>query len=521
MDGQVPHPVKRERMERLVEAGPAARRRARPALRRPRDGGAGRGAEPHRRDPPARPHPPQQGGQLRGHRRGRASWSRSRSSRRRRRRSSGSRSCSPGSPERPGDIRADRGRQDRGGDRSCRPAAGAGGGSGGDLLRRAAGLRGAGEADRRGDAPSSRRGSSTGWSASCPVTEPFSVGDYMRHAHREVDAALAAGRRPIVVGGTGLYLRAAIAELSLVKAPPEAEDSELWSPETRHPTTIFGLDMDRELLYERIDARTEAIVASGAAEEVRRAEAAGPSRTARKALGFDELLGGDVELMKKRSRNYARRQLTWMRKIPNLEWVDRAGREDAEIAAEIVSRTHTRRRGRLRDWRRDGGDALDRGSARPEGPAAGRQRPPGAVEEPAPDGRGVVRAIRTRLPLRHRAAPGGRDRRRRRRSTRSCASARTASGAGARSRRSPKRCGGPPGVFAAEGDDWRRTRRLAVTALNSNHLQRYFEIVSTCAGRLQRQARAGGARRAARSRSARPSRRSPSTSPRRSPSATT
>jgi tRNA dimethylallyltransferase len=171
-----------------------------------------------------------------------------------------------------------------------------------------------------------------------PVTEAFSVGDYMRHAHREVDEALERGRRPIVVGGTGLYLRAAIAELSLVKAAPGAEDSELWSPETRHPTAIFGLDMDRAQLYERIDARTEAIAAAGAVEEVRRAEAAGPSRTARKALGFDELLGGDVELMKKRSRNYARRQLTWMRKIPNLEWVERAGRDDSEVAAEIVRR---------------------------------------------------------------------------------------------------------------------------------------------------------------------------------------
>jgi tRNA dimethylallyltransferase len=171
-----------------------------------------------------------------------------------------------------------------------------------------------------------------------PVTEPFSVGDYMRRAHREVDKALDAGRRPIIVGGTGLYLRAAVAELSLVKAPPEAEGSELWSPQTRHPTAIFGLDLDRDLLYARIDARTEAIVASGAVEEVRRAQAAGPSRTARKALGFDELLAGDVELMKRRSRNYARRQLTWMRKIPDLEWVDRGDRDDTEIAAEIVRR---------------------------------------------------------------------------------------------------------------------------------------------------------------------------------------
>ncbi len=169
-----------------------------------------------------------------------------------------------------------------------------------------------------------------------PVTQPFSVGEYMRLAHSEIDVALAAGRRPIVVGGTGLYLRAAVAELSLVKAPPDAEDSELWAPETRLPTAIFGLDMDRAQLYERIDARTEAIVAGGAADEVRRAEGLGPSRTARKALGFDELLAGDIEAMKKRSRNYARRQLTWMRKIPNLRAIDRTGSSDAEVAAEIA-----------------------------------------------------------------------------------------------------------------------------------------------------------------------------------------
>ncbi len=170
-----------------------------------------------------------------------------------------------------------------------------------------------------------------------PVTQPFSAGDYMRLAHEEIDRALETGRRPIVVGGTGLYLRAAVAELSLVKAPPGAEDSELWSPRTRLPTTIFGLDMERSLLYERIDARTEAIVAAGAEDEVRRAEELGPSRTARKALGFDELLGGDVERMKKRSRNYARRQLTWMRKIPNLLRIDRTGRDDAEVAAEMAA----------------------------------------------------------------------------------------------------------------------------------------------------------------------------------------
>ncbi|HEX6602806.1 MAG TPA: isopentenyl transferase family protein [Solirubrobacterales bacterium] len=169
-----------------------------------------------------------------------------------------------------------------------------------------------------------------------PVTAHFSIGDYMPLAHREVDAALAAGRRPIVVGGTGLYLRAAVAELSLEKVAPESEGSELWSPRTRHPTTIFGLDMDRAQLYERINARTETIIAGGAEEEARRADALGPGRTARKALGFDELLAGDVEEMKKRSRNYARRQLTWMRKIPNLHTIDRTGLGDQEVATQML-----------------------------------------------------------------------------------------------------------------------------------------------------------------------------------------
>jgi tRNA dimethylallyltransferase len=170
-----------------------------------------------------------------------------------------------------------------------------------------------------------------------PVTEAFNVGSYMPLAHAEIDAALAAGRRPIVVGGTGLYLRAALAELSLVKAPPESADSELWAADTRHPTAIFGLDMERDELYRRIDARTEAIFAAGAREEVERAEELGPSRTARKALGFDELLSGDLATMRQRSRNYARRQLTWMRKVPNLRWIDRTGRSDRAVAGEISS----------------------------------------------------------------------------------------------------------------------------------------------------------------------------------------
>jgi tRNA dimethylallyltransferase len=70
---------------------------------------------------------------------------------------------------------------------------------------------------------------------------------------------------------------------------------------------------------------------------VRRANAAGASVTARKALGFDELLVGDAEGMKRRTRNYARRQLTWMRKLSGVNVIDVTGRSPEDVADEILA----------------------------------------------------------------------------------------------------------------------------------------------------------------------------------------
>jgi tRNA dimethylallyltransferase len=69
---------------------------------------------------------------------------------------------------------------------------------------------------------------------------------------------------------------------------------------------------------------------------VRAAHDAGASVTARKALGFEELLVGDIEAMKTRSRQYARRQLTWMRKLPNVELIDVTRRSPEDVAAAIA-----------------------------------------------------------------------------------------------------------------------------------------------------------------------------------------
>jgi tRNA dimethylallyltransferase len=116
---------------------------------------------------------------------------------------------------------------------------------------------------------------------------------------------------------------------------PADEDSQLWTAATRRPTLLAALVMERAALYARIDARADALVAAGAAEEVRRAEAAGASRTARKALGYEELLAGEIDAMKRRSRNYARRQLTWMRKLGGVRVIDVTDREPEAVAAGI------------------------------------------------------------------------------------------------------------------------------------------------------------------------------------------
>ena len=226
--------------------------------------------------------------------------------------------------------------------------------------------------------------------------EEFSAGRYAEAAHREIDELLTDRRRPIVVGGTGLYLRAALADLDLrppvpaeIREEVEAELAErgsealhagldaelaekvdpndrkriarltelsrvgieassgaegLWTAELRHPTLLVGLTMDRERLAERIGARVDQMVAAGAADEARAAEEAGVSRTARAALGFEQLVADidaapsaeAIESIKAAHRAYARRQLTWMRRMEDVTLIDRTGREDVDLAAEIV-----------------------------------------------------------------------------------------------------------------------------------------------------------------------------------------
>ena len=228
------------------------------------------------------------------------------------------------------------------------------------------------------------------------LDEEGSVADYQRRAHAAVDEILAAGRTPVVVGGTGLYLRAALAELELPPPPAPGErerlearydevgperahellaerdpaaaaavhandrrrvvralelaeagsslrpgEDRLWSGETRHPTLVVGLEVPPEELARRIEQRTRAMFERGVEEEVRRALAGPISPTARTIHGLAEVAElhreEAIEALVQRTRRYAAYQRKWMRRIPGLVVVD-GDRAPAEVAQEIVQR---------------------------------------------------------------------------------------------------------------------------------------------------------------------------------------
>jgi tRNA dimethylallyltransferase len=235
-----------------------------------------------------------------------------------------------------------------------------------------------------------------------PLSAEGSVGAYQDLAHEAIDAALAQERAPVVVGGTGLYLRAALADLHLPPKAPEdlrarlsaeydhegpenahgrlaeldpaaaarihsrdrkrviralelAElgsslhrgDDRLWAEETRHPTVIFGLEVPPDELERRIEQRAHQMFEAGVEDEVQRALTGDVSSTAREALGLEEIAelprARALEAVIARTRRYAAYQRKWMRRIPGLVSLD-ASRPAGAITDEILEVARSRQR---------------------------------------------------------------------------------------------------------------------------------------------------------------------------------
>jgi tRNA dimethylallyltransferase len=228
-----------------------------------------------------------------------------------------------------------------------------------------------------------------------------SVAEYAALAHAAIDDVLDRGQVAVVCGGSGLYLRAALAEMPLPPQVPPAdrerfeqlyeqegagaahatlaavdaraaaavhphdrrrvvralelhaagsslapERDRLWAADARRPTAIVGLDVPARLVASRIALRTEAMFAAGVVEEVRAARAEHRfSATAERIHGLQDvtaLLHGDIDQLGAqrqldvRTRRYAKRQRTWMRRLPDVAMVA-ADRDPRAIAAEIVA----------------------------------------------------------------------------------------------------------------------------------------------------------------------------------------
>ena len=223
--------------------------------------------------------------------------------------------------------------------------------------------------------------------------ETMSMGEYARLAHEAVDQLVTARGTAVVTGGTGLYFRAALADLEIPPAvgasartriesaydrdPAEAHallseldpaaaeavhvndrrrvvralelaavgatlspaGDRLWSEGTRRPTVIVGLEFPQDELERRIAARTDEMLRRGVVEEVHAALRGPVSQTARKALGLDELatlpLTDARERIVARTRRYAAYQRKWMRRIPGIVLVE-ASRPVKEVADAVL-----------------------------------------------------------------------------------------------------------------------------------------------------------------------------------------
>jgi tRNA dimethylallyltransferase len=232
--------------------------------------------------------------------------------------------------------------------------------------------------------------------------DDYSVADFQVSARRAIADISARGNLPILVGGSGLYIRAAIDPLDFpaepIGSPRRAELEELERDDPEALTAILkvvdpealdhvdlanprrviraieavertgrsftarreewlrrrsiynallvGLTMPRDRMIEQVENRVDRMVAGGLLEEARRLTTAGKplSRTAAQALGYKELfaflrgeedMAAAVEQIKIRTRQFAKRQMTWFKADPRVNWIDVSGVDPETVADRI------------------------------------------------------------------------------------------------------------------------------------------------------------------------------------------
>ena len=228
--------------------------------------------------------------------------------------------------------------------------------------------------------------------------EPYSAADFQEKASKIIHEENEAGRIPIVCGGTGLYiqgllegytflpkgegrkkfekvweekgregLEALLREKGEKDIPPDAQrmirklelleagegkKEPFKSDSLLYDGPVIGITMDRAVLYDRINKRVHRMIEAGLPEEVKKLLASGLSEKAQslKGIGYKEMIPvvkGELTLeegealIQKNTRHFAKRQLTWYRRMPYIHWVERGPSEEdiwyREIKAYVIS----------------------------------------------------------------------------------------------------------------------------------------------------------------------------------------
>lgn len=235
--------------------------------------------------------------------------------------------------------------------------------------------------------------------------EPFSANDYAKQASKIISDIYCSGKLPVLCGGTGLYIEALLYRFNMSEASfddkirdalyKEVEEKGTLALHERlravdpksageiHPnnvkrviraleiyeltgkpkseqitsdaecaydTLIFGMDWERDVLYNRINARVDIMIEAGLVEEVRSLVDSGilmPSSQAYQAIGYKEIIeyfngacsfDDAVENIKMHSRRYAKRQITWFKRTKNVMWLNPSDNGAMEKAFESVSK---------------------------------------------------------------------------------------------------------------------------------------------------------------------------------------
>lgn len=179
-----------------------------------------------------------------------------------------------------------------------------------------------------------------------PPDANYNVMDFCEEAKKIIENLNNMGKIPILAGGTGLYIKSLIEGYEFSKDKQKSTESHfLKTGELVYNTFVIGLKRERADLYERINRRVDLMIKDGLFEEVRKLlQTLDINSQAMNGIGYKESAlyltnkiskEEAVENIKKNTRHFAKRQFTWYKKMPYINWYDADKLTEKELFEKI------------------------------------------------------------------------------------------------------------------------------------------------------------------------------------------